>query len=100
MMAVAACSVWRCGRWKRQRGPLTWYLVQPGLNAAETPLCFGFHQPGPALIGIMLLLAATVATMRAFFRVNYLAGLWFIPYVGWAGFATVFNFTLWWMNWG
>ena len=100
MMAVAAWLVWRCGGWRRQRGPLTWYLVQLGLNAAWTPLFFGFHQPGLALIEIMLLLAAAGATMRAFFRVNFTAGLLFIPYVAWVSFATVLNFTLWWMNRG
>jgi translocator protein len=52
------------------------------------------------LLDILLLLAAILATMAAFFRVNRMAGLLLAPYLAWVAFATILNFTLWWMNRG
>lgn len=98
MMAVAAWLVWRRGGWRAQSGPLRLYLVQLVLNAAWTPVFFGLHQPGWALLVILLLAAAIAATLRAFYRVRRLAGFLFVPYLLWVSFASVLNFTLWWMN--
>jgi benzodiazapine receptor len=100
MMAVAAWLVWRQGGWTQQRRPLAWYLVQLVLNAAWTPLFFGLHRPDLALMEILLLLGAVGITMRAFFRVRPVAGMLLAPYLAWVSFATVLNFTLWWMNRG
>lgn len=98
MMAVAAWLVWRCGGWRAQRRALGFYLVQLTLNAAWTPLFFGFHRPGLALIDIVLMFVAIVATMMAFFRVSRMAAVLLGPYLLWVGFASVLNFSLWWMN--
>ncbi len=98
MMAVAAWRVWRHGGWAVRGRALGLYLVQLALNAAWTPLFFGWHQPGLAFLDIVLLLAAMVATGVAFARVDRLAALLWVPYVMWVGFATLLNFTLWRMN--
>jgi benzodiazapine receptor len=100
LMAVAAWWVWKNGGWRAQGRPLGLYLLQLALNAAWTPLFFGFHRPDLALIDILLLLAAILVTMAAFFRVSRLAGLLLVPYLAWVSFATILNFTLWWMNRG
>lgn len=100
LMAVAAWLVWCRGGWQAQRRPLGLYLIQLALNAAWTPLFFGLQSPGIALIDIILLFIAIAATMRAFFRVRTVAGLLLVPYLMWVGFASVLNFTLWWMNRG
>ena len=98
MMAVAAWLVWRRGGWRLRRKPLGLYLIQLVLNAAWTPVFFGLHQPGWALLVILLLLAAVAATMLAFFRTDKAAGFLFVPYLLWVGFASFLNFTLWWLN--
>lgn len=97
-MALAAWLVWRHGGWRAQRRALTLYLVQLALNAAWTPLFFGLRQPGLALVGIVLLLAAILATARAFQSASRPAALLLLPYAAWVGFATVLNFTLWSLN--
>jgi tryptophan-rich sensory protein len=99
-MAVAAWLVWKKGGWKSQRRPLTLYLVQLLLNAIWTPLFFGLHLPGWAFLEILLLLAAVVATMLAFWKTRRPAGALFVPYVLWVSFASVLNGTLWWLNRG
>jgi benzodiazapine receptor len=98
MMAIAAWLVWKCGGWRQQRPPLTLYLVQWALNALWTPLFFGLHRPDLALINILFLLAAIVATLIAFWRAHRLAGWLFIPYTAWVTFATILNFVLWRLN--
>ena len=100
MMAVAAWLVWREGGWKAQRGPLTLYVVQWGLNALWTPLFFGLQRPGMAFAEILVLLVAVCATLVAFWKVRRGAGLLLVPYALWTTFAALLNFTIWRMNAG
>ena len=98
MMAVAAWRVWLDGGWAQQKKALSLFLLQWALNALWTPLFFGLHQPGWALAEIVVLLAAILATIRAFWRVDRIAGLLLLPYAVWVAFATVLNWTIWLMN--
>ena len=74
------------------------FVVQWALNALWTPLFFGLHRPGWALAEILVLLAAILATIRAFWRVDRPAGFLLLPYAAWVAFATLLNGTIWWMN--
>lgn len=98
LMAVAAWLVWREGGWARQRRALALYCGQLVLNAAWTPLFFGLRQPGWALIEIVLLWVAILATLVAFARVRRPAAWLLAPYLGWVSFAAFLNFTLWRLN--
>lgn len=73
-------------------------MLQWALNALWTPLFFGLHRPGWALAEILVLLAAILATIRAFWRVDRPAGLLLFPYAAWVAFATVLNWTIWRLN--
>ena len=95
LMAVAAWMVWkRVGFGKA----LTLYFVQLVLNAAWTPIFFGAHQLGVALIVIVGLWVAILLTLLTFRRVNAAAGGLFVPYLAWVTFAMTLNYTLWRMN--
>lgn len=98
MMGVAAWLVWREGGWKTRLWPLRLFLVQLLLNAIWTPLFFGMHQIGLALVDITLLWLSLVATLIAFWKVGRPAGLLLVPYLAWVSFAAFLNFTLWRMN--
>ena len=98
MMAVAAWLVWQRGGFVAQRWALTWFIIQLALNAAWTPLFFGLHLPSVAFGEMLLLWAAIVATLRAFFQVNGLAGWLLAPYLAWVSCAAVLNFTIWRLN--
>ena len=98
MMGVAAWLVWCEGGWKTRLWPLRLFLVQLLLNAIWTPLFFGMHQIGLALVDIALLWLSLAATLIVFWRVRRPAGLLLIPYLAWVSFATFLNFTLWRMN--
>lgn len=94
-MAVAAWLVWKRAV---QGHALRLYFVQLALNAAWTPVFFGAHQPGAALIVIGFLWMAIFLTLRAFQAVSRPAGLLLVPYLVWVSFASVLNFTLWRLN--
>lgn len=98
LMAVAAWMVWKRGGFASQRRPLSLFLAQLALNALWTPVFFGMNLVGVAL-GVLLLLTVTLtATVVSFWGVHRLAACLLLPYLGWAGFASVLNATLWWMN--
>ena len=98
MMAVAAWRVWLRGGWKAKRKPLTLFVAQWALNALWTPLFFGLHLLGWAFAEILVLLVFILLTIRAFRPVDKVAAFLLVPYAAWVGFASVLNFTIWWMN--
>jgi len=98
MMAVAAWLVWQRGGFGAQRRGLVWFIIQLALNAAWTPLFFGWHLPAIAFGEMLLLWAAIAATLRAFFQINRLAGWLLAPYLAWVSFAAALNFTIWKLN--
>ncbi len=94
-MAIAAWLVWRNGA---RSGALRWYLIQLALNAAWTPVFFGAHQIGAALLVILCLWLSILLTLRAFWQISRPAGLLLVPYLAWVSFATALNVTLWRLN--
>jgi benzodiazapine receptor len=98
IMAVAAWLVWERGGFVAQRRPLALFLAQLFLNAAWTPLFFGLHRPGIALVEIVLLWLAIAATLAAFHPVSRVAAWLLAPYFVWVSFATMLNLALWRLN--
>lgn len=98
MMATAAWLVWRQGGFAAQRRPLGWFLAQLALNAAWTPIFFGLHWMGVALLEMLLLWGGILLTINAFQRISRPAAWLLVPYLAWVSFAAVLNFTLWRLN--
>ena len=78
--------------------PLGVYVVQLLLNAAWTPIFFGRHRTGLALVEILVLWAAILATIVLFQPVSAGAALLLFPYLVWVSFASALNFSIWWRN--
>lgn len=97
-MAVAAWRVWRRLGLGDARHALSLFAIQLLLNLAWTILFFGFQQIGLALVEIVVLFAVIVVTAIAFWRRDSGAGLLFVPYLGWVGFAALLNASLWRLN--
>ncbi len=92
LMAVAAWLVAREGLDERAvRVALALYLAQLALNLGWTLLFFGLRAPTAALVEILVLLAAIVATAVAFHRVTAAAAWLLVPYVVWVGYAATLN---------
>lgn len=99
MMGVAAFLVWRQGMAvEGVRLALAVFVIQLALNGLWSILFFGLQAPGWALVEIILLWLAIVATLVLFWRMVPAAGLLLFPYLAWVSFATVLNASLWWLN--
>jgi len=98
MMAVAGWLVWRRHGLRAARGALLLFGVQLALNLAWSLLFFGLRSVGAALVEVIVLLTAILATTVAFWRRDPLAGALFVPYAAWVAFATVLNAALWRLN--
>ena len=98
-MGVACYLVWKDGLDKPGvRTALVVYAVQLALNCLWSYLFFYFRAPGPAFVEIIALWGAILATTILFFRLSTLAGVLFLPYLGWVTFAAVLNYSLWSLN--
>ena len=95
-MAIAAWLVWH--RSRGASGPLRIFAVQLALNITWSALFFGLRNPGAAFAEILLLWAAILATVFAFFRQSRLASGLLLPYLIWVTFAAALNFSIWRLN--
>lgn len=97
-MGIAAWLVWKPAGLRGAKRPLSFFLVQLALNAAWSWIFFGWRQIGWALVEIVVLWLAILATVVAFWRARPLAGALLLPYLGWVGFAVALNGAIWWSN--
>ena len=67
------------------------WWAQMLLNFLWTPIYFGMHQIGFALVVILLLLASIIAFIVAAWRPDRVSALIFLPYAVWVAFASVLN---------
>ena len=98
LMAVAGWLVWKAGATARTRAALTLFAVQLVLNTAWSWLFFGLERADLALLCIVLLWGAILATTLAFRRVRPLAAALLLPYLVWVSFAAALNFEIWRLN--
>jgi benzodiazapine receptor len=72
--------------------------IQLVLNVLWSYIFFGRRSPGWALVEILFLWVAIVATTWAFSRISRMAGLLLLPYLLWTSFAVVLNHSIWRLN--
>lgn len=99
LMGVAAFLVFRQGLENRPvQIALGLFGVQLAVNVSWTPTFFTFEAPGYALGIVAILVVLIAATIGAFARVDRRAAVLLVPYLLWAGFATVLNYAIWVLN--
>ena len=77
---------------------LAFWALQIALNTLWTPVFFGIRRLGAAFVISLFLTASVVATMYAFWQVDWIAGLMVLPYVAWMCAATALNLSVWMRN--
>jgi tryptophan-rich sensory protein len=82
----------------KRRGALVVFGVQLVLNALWSWIFFGLHEIGAALVEIVALWLAIVATMIVFGRHSRVSAKLLLPYLLWVSFATYLTFAIWIMN--
>ena len=68
------------------------------LNVLWSYVFFGRRSPRWALVEIVVLWAAIVATTVTFWRISRTAALLMLPYLLWTSFATLLNYKIWSLN--
>ncbi len=73
------------------RPALLAFLLQIALNGGWSWAFFAAHSPVAGLITIAALLAAILATLVLFYRLDRLAGALLLPYLAWVCYAAALN---------
>ncbi len=73
---------------------LALFAAQFALNLAWTPLFFGMHQVGAALLVIVAMLVLAILTTILFGRIRPLAAWLMVPYLVWISFAGVLTWRI------
>lgn len=99
LMGIAAYLVWKKG-WQRRdvKIALGIFAAQLVLNTFWSIIFFGLHSPAGALVEIVFLWLAILATIIAFYKIFKPAAWLLIPYIAWVSFAAYLNFTIWTLN--
>lgn len=79
--------------WVKNKVPSVFW-IQLILNAVWSIIFFGMKNPALALVDIAALWIAIVFTIKAFIKINKLAGNLLIPYLLWVSFATLLNLAI------
>jgi len=99
LMGMASYLVWR--RRKMVSG-YAWavviYYLQLVLNIMWSFLFFYQRQIGAAVIEIGVLLVTIIVNAFIFYRVSKVAGLLYIPYIIWVGFASYLTYSIFILN--
>jgi tryptophan-rich sensory protein len=89
-MSLAAMRIAQSGD-ARAPQALGFWTIQITLNALWSPVFFGLRRMRAALVVVSLLWVAVALTTVAFFRIDWIAGLLFLPYVTWVTIASALN---------
>lgn len=94
-IALAGWLVWREAGFEGAVLPLSAYGTQLLLNAAWSPIFFGLHRIGWALVEMVLLWLSIVATIILFYPIHAAAAAVLAPYLCWVSFALLLNLSVW-----
>jgi tryptophan-rich sensory protein len=95
---LIAIAGWRCWERAPSAAPMRIWGAQLVLNFLWSPIFFGAHFMGLALVVILALLASILVFMLASSRHDKIAAWLFAPYAVWVAFAALLNGSLWWLN--
>ena len=99
MIGVSFAILWhRVPAGPEKRSGLIWFTIQMVLNLVWSPVFFGAHWMGIALIIIASLLAILPIVIIKVRSLDKTAGRLLIPYGIWVGYATYLNAGYWWLN--
>ncbi|WP_137391999.1 TspO/MBR family protein [Rhodoligotrophos defluvii] len=99
LMAVSLWLVWKAPAARSLKFPALFIFgVQLVLNIAWPALFFGAQSPVLGLLVLIFLLAAVLATVFSFYRINRWASLLLWPHLVWITYDLLLNIAIWWLN--
>ncbi|MCS5490937.1 TspO/MBR family protein [Algoriphagus limi] len=97
LMGISCYLIWESDH-PHKKSLLTLYFVQLALNGIWSPAFFGMESPLLGLIIILPLLVLIIFCVKKFRVISPWASGLMIPYLLWVSFASVLNFSIWWLN--
>ncbi|MGL6212196.1 MAG: tryptophan-rich sensory protein TspO [Paracoccaceae bacterium] len=73
---------------------MAFWALQIAVNTLWTPIFFGLRRMRAAMVVMVGLWLSVAATMLAFFQLDLIAGLLFVPYLVWVTVASALNFSV------
>ncbi len=99
LMGISAYLVWKKGLDRKDvKIALAIFLGQLVLNTLWSIIFFGLHSLGGALIEIVVLWLAILATIIVFAKIFRPAAWLLAPYIFWVSFAMYLNYSIWILN--
>jgi len=99
LMGIAAYLVWlKRKEVQHFNRTVAIYLIQLVLNVMWSFLFFYAHEIGLALFEIIALLLVIIINAMVFYKIDKTAGLLFIPYILWVGFAAILTYSIFSLN--
>lgn len=95
MVGIAGWRTWLRGY--RGLAMQVWF-AQLALNFLWSPVFFGLHEMGFALLVIAAMIGLTAAFIRLAWAPDRASAMLMLPYLAWISFAGLLNFAFWWMN--
>lgn len=98
LMGISLFLIWEMKKSKKRTEALGVFFLQLALNAIWTPIFFGLHATGVALMVIIAMWACIIWTIVLFYQQKKIAAYLLIPYLLWVSFASVLNGAIWYLN--
>ena len=99
LMGISVALIWEKGlKTEKIREAMFLFGVQLLLNAIWSPIFFGVKNLFLALIVIILMWIFILKTILAFWKIKKVSAYLLVPYLAWVSFATLLNFSIWFLN--
>lgn len=99
LIAISGLMIYQKGlKNKKVKYALKIFAIQLFLNIIWSPIFFGAHHIGWALVVVTLLLFFIYKTIKVFKPIDKTASILLWPYFIWVSFALLLNFSLWLVN--
>jgi tryptophan-rich sensory protein len=99
LMGISVYMIYIKGlKTKKVRDAIYLFGIQLILNAIWSPIFFGLKNTLLALFVIIAMWIYIFRTILAFEKIERKAALLLVPYILWVSFATILNFSVWFLN--
>lgn len=99
LMGISLFLIWQKGfKHKEVKIAVGVFAVQLVLNSIWSIIFFGMQNPGLALVEIVVLWFAILASIILFYKISKPASYLLVPYILWVSFATYLNYAIWMLN--
>ncbi|RYZ00390.1 MAG: tryptophan-rich sensory protein [Chitinophagaceae bacterium] len=99
LMGISLFLIWKGARNSSlKRSAILLWSVQLFFNACWSPLFFGAHMIGTALVDLCVLWILVLLTIILFARMSRAAAWLLVPYIAWVSFAGFLNYSIYLLN--